>query len=592
MSTLVILNLGSGDLVNGFTQVTVRLWLPGNSLPEQSVGSLPPAPRLIELYRTWQLIYRCMCSSQPLRSTMLAIEEDDLLEIDEVGITNISENSLESISQELCEELNAWLSARSFLKIERHMRSQLHPTEEIRIILETNNELLRYLPWHKWEIFQDYRKANIALSQSEYKSHQFRHTQILRNKIRILAILGESRNIDVRAEREFLQNLPDAETTFLVNPSLQEFNTKLWSPLGWDILFFAGHSQTEEKTGRLYINENPTNNSITIEKLEEALKASIERGLMLTIFNSCDGLGLASALEKLHIPAVVVMREPVPNRVAQEFLRHFLEAFAIDLLSFNRAMRRSCRKLQGIEVDFPGASWLPISCQNPAIKLPTWLELNGLWHQSSQLNLKSKTTTDNLILTPKIRQLEPQLKSDSEANITLEISTQPASIVTSEQFFCMQEILSELLGPIASSLIQQFQAQSLTFEELVEELKDCLSVSQITEFERQIKPLLQESEDISVANTALHGAELRADPIQVQTNTALVAREQEITDVLVCEYEQALAEAIGPIATFLVQDALASFPQISKEELIEILSAEIINPQKAAEFKRQFLDST
>ena len=169
MSTLVILNLGSGDLVNGFTQVTVRLWLPGNSLPEQSVGSLPPAPRLIELYRTWQSIYRCMCNSQPLRSTMLAIEEDDLLEIDEVGITNISENSLESISQELCEELNAWLSARSFLKIERHMRSQLHPTEEIRIILETNNELLRYLPWHKWEIFQDYRKANIALSQSEYK---------------------------------------------------------------------------------------------------------------------------------------------------------------------------------------------------------------------------------------------------------------------------------------------------------------------------------------------------------------------------------------------------------------------------------------
>ena len=296
---------------------------------------------------------------------------------------------------------------------------------------------------------------------------------------------------------------------------------------------------------------------------------------------------------KLHIPAVVVMREPVPNRVAQEFLRHFLEAFAIDLLSFNRAMRRSCRKLQGIEVDFPGASWLPISCQNPAIKLPTWLELNGLWHQSSQLNLKSETTTDNLILAPKtVRQLEPQLKSDSEANITLEISTQLASIVTPEQFFCMQEILTELLGPIASSLIQQFQAQSLTFEELVEELKDCLSVSQITEFERQIKPLLQESEDVSVANTALHGAELRADPIQVQTNTALVARKQEITDVLVCEYEQALAEAVGPIATFLVQDALASFPQISKEELIEILSAEITNPQQAAEFKRQFLDST
>ena len=616
MSTLVILNLGSGDLVNGFTQVTVRLWLPGNSLPEQSVGSLPPAPRLIELYQTWQSIYRCMCSSQPLRSTMLAIEEDDLLEIDEVGITNISENSLESISQELCEELNAWLSARNFLKIERHMRSQLHPTEEIRIILETDNELLRHLPWHKWEIFQDYRKANIALSQSDYRCHQFQHTQILRNKIRILAILGDSRNIDVRAEREFLQNLPNAETTFLVNPSYQEFNTELWSPLGWDILFFAGHSQTEEKTGRLYINENSTNNSITIEKLEEALKASIERGLMLTIFNSCDGLGLASALEKLHIPAVVVMREPVPNRVAQEFLRYFLEAFAIDKLSFNRAMRRSCRKLQGLEEDFPGASWLPISCQNPAIELPTWLQLDGVLHLPLQVNLESESTTDKLILAPKIiQQPEPQLESNSEANITLEINSQPASIFTPEQYSHVQEILTELLGPIASSLIQQFKARSLTLEELVEELRDYLSVSQLTEFERQIIPLLQQLGDASITDTqsqqrsgisagdprissaqtgqaASHIAEPTAHRIQVPINTPVVSKEQEITDVLVCEYKQALAEVVGPVAAFLVQDALASFPQISREKLIEILSAEIFEPQKAIEFRQRFLDSS
>jgi hypothetical protein len=536
---------------------------------------------------------------------VLAVEEDDLLEIDEVGITNVSQNNLDWVSQQLCIELNTWLSARGFLKIERHMRSLLHPTEEIRIILETDNELLRHLPWHKWEIFQDYCKADIALSQSNYKSRQFRHTQILRNKIRILAILGDSRNIDVRAEREFLQNLPNAETTFLVNPSCHEFNTELWSSLGWDILFFAGHSQTEEKTGRLYINENPTNNSITIEKLEEALKASIERGLMLTIFNSCDGLGLASALERLHIPVIVVMREPVPNRVAQEFLKYFLEAFAIDELSFNRAMRRSCRKLQGLEEDFPGASWLPISCQNPAIKLPTWLELDGLWHQSSQVNLESELTTDNLILAPKIvRQLEPQLESNSEANITLEISSRPASFFTPKQYFRVEEILTESLGPIASSLLQQFKAQSLTLEKLVENLTNYLSVSQLTEFKRQIKPLLQEPGNASITNSlkgeavSLSG-ETRATELcapahrfQVPINTPIVSQKQEITDVLVCEYEQALAEIVGPIAAFLVQNALASFPQISREKLIEILSAKIFEPQKAIEFRQRFLDSS
>ena len=577
MSKLVILNLGSGDLLTGFPQVTGRLWAGGSGLPEQSIGSLPPAPRLIELYRTWQSTYYCLCNFQTLRSAVPAVEEDDLLEIDEVGITNISENNLESVSKELCDELNTWLSGGEFFKIERRMRSQLHPTEDIRIILETNDELLRHLPWHKWDFFQDHRKADIALSQSDYKCRQFRHTQILRNKIRILAILGDSRNIDVKAEKEFLQNLPNAETTFLVNPSCHEFNKELWSPLGWDILFFAGHSQTEEKTGRLYINENSTKNSITIEKLEEALKASIERGLMLTIFNSCDGLGLASALEKLHIPVVVVMREPVPNQVAQEFLRYFLEAFAIDELSFNQAMRRSCRKLQGLEVDFPGASWLPISCQNPAIKLPTWSELTVLWHQSLQVNPELELTTNNLTVAPKIvRELEPQLKSNAKTDATFKIHTQQASISTSEQFSCVEEILTDLIGPIATAWIRQFKAQPLTLEELVAKLSAYLSVSQITEFERQITPLLQEP----------------TKPTIVPIDNPVVFKEPEVTGVLVCEYERALAEIMGPVAAFLVQNALASFPQISRAELIEVLSSEIIDPQKAAEFKEQFLGST
>ena len=592
MSTLVILNLGRGDLLSGFAQVTVRIWTAGSSLPEQSVGSLPPAPQLSELYQTWQSNYRCLCSSQSLRSAVLADEEDEELEIDEVGITNVSQDNLDWVSQELCMELNNWLSARGFLRIERHMRSQLHPAEEIRLILETDNDLLRHLPWHKWELFQDYRKANIALSQSDYKSRRFRHTQILRNKIRILAILGDSRNIDVTAEREFLQNLPNAETTFLVNPDRQEFNTELWSSLGWDILFFAGHSQTEAQTGRLYINENPTNNSITLEKLEEALKASLERGLILTIFNSCDGLGLASALEKLYIPAVVVMREPVPNRVAQEFLRYFLEAFAIDKLSFNRAMRRSCRKLQGLEEDFPGASWLPISCQNPTIEMPKWSELDGLLHQSLQRNLELETNTDNPILAPKsVLERSPELESDPEASMTLESNSQPASVVvkpesassshgrfslTPEQYSHVEKILLDLIGPVASASIQQFKTRSFTLEQLAEELSAYLSVSQIAEFKRRIVPLVQ--------------PEKRT--LQAQTEAPIISKEPEISEVLICEYERALAEIIGPIATFLVRDTLASCPQISQVKLIETLSAEIVEPQKAAEFKQRFIDST
>ena len=562
MSKLVILNIGSGNLLRGFPQVTVRIWTRGRSLPEQSVGSLPAAPRLIELYRTWQSIYRCLCNFQSLRSSVLAAEEDELLEIDEAGITNVSQISLDQVSQQLCKDLNAWLSAPGFLKIERHMRSQLHPQEDIRMILETDDEWLRRLPWHKWEFFQDYPKADISLSQSEYRYRQLFQRKVQKNKIRILAILGNSKNIDVQLERKFLQSLPNAEIKFLVNPSGQEFNAQLWSPLGWDILFFAGHSQTEEQTGRLYINENPTNNSITIEKLEEALKASIERGLMLTIFNSCDGLGLALALERLDIPVVVVMREPVPNRVAQEFLRYFLEAFAIEQLSFNQAMRQSCRKLQGLEEDFPGASWLPISCQNPAIELPSWWQLVEMLHQSLQINLES---ANHLILSPEDTRQQKQLDSDAEA--TAEGNRQPASLLTSEQYAYVEEILTELIGPIASTLIQQSQAQPHTLEELVEELAVYLTLSQLTEFKQQITPLHTPSTH------------------QVPVDTS--SEEQTITDSLVCEYEQALTEIVGPIAGFLMQKALAS-PH-SRGELIEILSAEICYPQQATEFRERFL---
>ncbi|MBD2778134.1 CHAT domain-containing protein [Iningainema tapete] len=375
MSKSVAINLGCGDLNNGFPRVTAQLWVAGSPLPEQFIGSLPAAPYLVELQRNWQSIYYNLCDRQMLRSW--EDEDDDQLEIEEVGLTNVSVFSFNDLSQQLQQGMNQWLNCAEFFQIERQLRSQLKPTEEIRVIIETNEGLLRQLPWHRWNFCQDYPRAEIALAQLEYKN-----TRTLEkpssHKVRILAILGNSQGIDLEAETKFLNSLPDAEIVELVNPIRQELNTQLWDARGWDILFFAGHSQSEGTTGRIYINENETNNSLTIEQLEEALKASVEKGLSIAIFNSCDGLGLASALEKLHIPTMIVMREPVPNIVAQEFFVHFMQAFAVERQSFYLAVQRSRRKLQGLEDDFPGASWLPVICQNPAIEPPTWLKLGGI----------------------------------------------------------------------------------------------------------------------------------------------------------------------------------------------------------------------
>ncbi|MCP6762134.1 MAG: sensor histidine kinase [Fischerella sp. CENA71] len=55
--------------------------------------------------------------------------------------------------------------------------------------------------------------------------------------------------------------------------------------------------------------------------------------------------------------------------------------------------------------------------------------------------------------------------------------------------------------------------------------------------------------------------------------------------------ERYLAEFIGPIASFLVQKSIKDNPHLSCTELVEILSVEISNPQKAQKFQQKLLSN-
>ncbi len=386
MSKTVVISLGKGSLVQGFPYITARLWTAARPQAEQMIGSLPSAPALVESYRLWQSTYRALSNRLVLRSLPGEgpIEEplenslEDELEIDPVGVTQVSQQSFEALSEQLKRAMNDWLDSDGLRLIEQQLRSQLNPTDPIRVIFETDSDLLRRLPWQCWDFFQDYPYAEMAISQLTYQQKVPIRAQRYEKHVRILAIVGDSRGIDVEPEHQALQALPDADVTFLVSPSRELFDQHLWDKRGWDILFFAGHSQTEGQSGRLYINEAPVHNSLTIEQLEEGLKSAIAHGLQLAIFNSCDGAGLAGAIAKLQIPQVIVMREPVPNRVAQTFLQYFLNAFATEKLPLYPAMRQARGQLQGLENEFPGASWLPVLCQNPAAEPLSWVELGGL----------------------------------------------------------------------------------------------------------------------------------------------------------------------------------------------------------------------
>ncbi len=394
---LVVLNLGAGNLKEGFPYVTAQLWDDSYSFPEKFSGSLPPNPYLDDICRQWQLIYRGLCNRLQFSSRWE--ESDNELEIAEEGITQISEVSFTELCQKLQTNLNQWLKSPEFINIELKLRSHFNPQAEIRLIIETNDQKLRRLPWQRWNFFKDYPLSELALSGQEYKCHTLSLSPVTNKKVRILAILGDSRDIDLEQEREFLQNLPEAETEFLVDPDRPQLDAALWHRDGWDILFFAGHSCSEGAKGRIYINDHQSHNSLTIEQLTEALNAAIEKGLKLAIFNSCDGLGLASSLEALNIPQVIVMREPVPNRVAEAFLQYFLEAFALERKSLYVSVREARRKLQGLENDCPGASWLPVICQNPSVDALTWVDLVGLGENQQQRKLVSLPVNPKQTLT-------------------------------------------------------------------------------------------------------------------------------------------------------------------------------------------------
>ncbi|RUT04408.1 hypothetical protein DSM106972_046360 [Dulcicalothrix desertica PCC 7102] len=349
-----------GNLKDGFSPVTAQLW-ENNSRPIKFTGSLPAAPEIYELYKHFKLIYKALYNrfGSHLR-----------IKINSTDLNNISEVGFSQIQEQLYEAINSWLNSDSFRPIDQKLREKLALDEEFQVIIEANDILLQRLPWHLWNFVEHYQLCEVAVSTSKYE-----RVKALRkpkkNQVRILAILGDSQGIDVQQDRNILEQLPRASTVFLVEPSRQELDKWLWDEQGWDILFFAGHSHSQGNKGQIYINQT---SSLKISELKNALTHAVSRGLKIAIFNSCDGLGLAQELSDLHIPQIVVMREEIPDFVAQEFVKYFLGAFSSGQ-SFYLAVRYARLRLQGLEDEFPGASWLPMIYQNPAEHTLNWQEL-------------------------------------------------------------------------------------------------------------------------------------------------------------------------------------------------------------------------
>ncbi|MEB3181297.1 MAG: pentapeptide repeat-containing protein [Nostocaceae cyanobacterium] len=360
---LVVIKLEDGDDRTGFT-VTLQMGEYGSLPSIESRVKLPYSEQIIQFYKQWRASYR------------RSIEANFRLTIPDSKLTNLKRNEVfnECISAaetwKIC--FNNWLKSPDIWPIKEWIIENINYQESLRIIIETENEQLRCLPWNIWDLFEQYPYAEIGLSSYRYqKNPNFFNPK---NKVKVLVIIGNERDINVKKYQAMVEEIPDAQVTFMVEPEVWELNDNLWEK-NWDIVFFGSHSYRcgDTGSGKIYINQTE---GLTIKQLKHSLRTAIAHGLRLAIFNCIDGLELAANLSTLHFPQIIVMREPLPEIVAQEFLNNFLTAFASGKPLY-QSVREAREKLRGWEDIYPCVTWLPVICQNPLDIPVNWEQMKS-----------------------------------------------------------------------------------------------------------------------------------------------------------------------------------------------------------------------
>jgi hypothetical protein len=166
MDKLVVLELEGNLQTLGF-QVTLEIHSDVGLHPGKIKGHLPPEPELAtHLQHHWQEKYRSL--GQPIRlEPCLRITGQRIIYKGSINqrIAECKESALE-----LRDRLRAWLDSEAFRGIDRRLREELNRDEAIRFLIRTEDKQLHKLPWHEWDFFERYPKAEIALSATEFEA--------------------------------------------------------------------------------------------------------------------------------------------------------------------------------------------------------------------------------------------------------------------------------------------------------------------------------------------------------------------------------------------------------------------------------------
>jgi hypothetical protein len=404
VSKRIVFKIGSGDFEQGFP-VTLQLGEEGRTPQLELTRFLDAAPHLPHLYQEWVRAYHRLGGL------------DTRIRIPTLAVTHLATPEEQTQCREAAEKLrshfNQWLRQPNVLDLREAILETLDRQTPVRIIIQTQDWVLQRLPWTVWDFWQRYPKAEIALSLLDYQGIKPELT--LQGTVKILAIFGEDRGLNLASDRQSLDRLPNTQITYLERPSFSQLHDRLWSQ-PWDIFFFAGHSSSESG-GRFQLNPQE---SLSLDQLKYALNRSIDRGLKLAIFNSCDGLGLAQQLAALNLPQMIVMREQVPDRIAHEFLQHFLYHFSQETQLYE-AVRVAREKLQGLENQFPCATWLPVIFQNPAYLPLVWKKTEAEFNPQSSLSRSELRNRQILLNKVNLYWVKGVLEASLHGQVLLEL---------------------------------------------------------------------------------------------------------------------------------------------------------------------------
>lgn len=349
----------------------------------------------------------------------------------------------------LLKGFNNWLRSADLYEMRSVITKASHDAKTVQIFLTCGSTELDRLPWEAWELGTEIaNKKKVYIIRAPLNIGNGVIDEQASRRPRILAILGDETGLDFRKERHALKSLfkvadvefvgwqPGISSTQII----KDINSAIVDERGWDILFFAGHSNECEITGG-EIGVAPQV-SIPINQIASKLTIARERGLKVAIFNSCSGLNIADALINLGFSQVIVMREPIHNNVAQEFLVSFLRGLAKHLDIYESMLQ--ARQVLLHERAYPSSFLIPSLFCHPGAKLfriapasiwqqplkrflPTPIEAATLF---ISLTLCVLNPVDNLLLDTRLlfqaayRDITSQIPSEAAPVALVEIDTQ------------------------------------------------------------------------------------------------------------------------------------------------------------------------